>query len=258
MSTHITKFYNTLTVKGNPTQLKKFKDKFMTSTEAMLESYAFQTLKKLDFFYMYLDSTLSAKEFVEMQHNGYLMKDLLDVLYENYQYIYIDPTLFNNKNMSDSLAVLLNLAIEYKNMSDSEWEETKKHKRKFAKQHATEYSFLNIVAPNNFTRFRSGLPAVPDHLSFDEWCQETYGLDLKAVKSLRIELKKDKKSTQVYKFTTPRNGLNENVIRKLSKEFPKLEFEFSTGEPISDEVQILTNGWQLIFKNGKSRKKYNN
>lgn len=252
--TPITKFNNVLTVTGNPSQLKKFKDKFTITHDDANESFAMRTLKKLDFFYMYLDLNLTAKEFVEKTYKAYPIKELFDVLYENYQYIYIDPTQFNSKNMDESLELLFELAIKYINFSEEDWEDARVNNRKFLRNNTPIYSFLNIIAPNNFTRFRMGLPAVPDHLSFDEWCLENYDLDLKVMKSLRIELVKDKKSMQRYEFVTPRNGMKADIIRKLSKAFPKLEFEFESGDRISQEIKISTNVTQVICKNGKQRK----
>lgn len=249
----INKYEHTIIVEGNPSQLEKFNKAFGDSADNVKRSFGYNNLKKVDFFYQYFLMKLGGKGFSEMEYKEHKVEDLFTFMYANYNHLNLSWITLQKFPIDEVANGVFEIALKRMTATPEEKAEADEVYEMFLRSHTPDYSFDNLLEPSEFTKYRKDDPAIPSHLSYDEWNRETFGLSRMAMNGMVIELKRDKKSRHEYTFKN-RDEMHTSAIKKISKQFPKLEFTIKVVRNESGPFvsKTLTN---KKFKDGKEKSK---
>ncbi len=219
----INKYEHELIVEGNPSQLEKFNKVFSDSADRVKRSFGYNNLKKVDFFYQYFLMKLGGKGFSEMEYKEHKVEDLFTFMYANYNHLNLSWVTLQKFPIDVVADGVFDIALKRMTATPEENAEADEVYEMFLRSHTPAFSFDNLLEPSDFTKYRKDDPAIPSHLSYDEWNIKTFGLSRMAMHGMTIELERSKKSRYTYTFKN-RDEINHSAIKKISKQFPKLEF----------------------------------
>jgi len=249
----IKQYEHTLIVEGNPSQLEKFNKVFGDSADRVKQSLGYNNLKKVDFFYQYFLMKLGGKAFSEKQYKGHHIEDLFKFMYANYNHLNLSWVTLQRMDIDQVADGVFDIALKRMNATPEEKAEADELYVKFLRSHTPDYCFFNLIEPSEFTKYRKESPAIPSHLTYDEWSTKVFGLGTLQLYNIPIELKREKKSRHEYSFDV-RAEMSHDAIKKISKQFPKLEFTMKI--KYNDQTRFANKTiTDKKFKDGKEKSK---